>query len=782
LTGHVARPIRALIIWGIIAIINSGHAAAQTPWSLPAPWSAQDIGSPAIAGTTTFDQGRFTISAAGTDIWGRADQLTFVYQQVTGDVDLFARVDSVAMASNWSKAGVMIRNSLAANSAHGVALVSAGKGVAFQRRRQDGGLTTNSYGPNVAPPQWVRLVRLGTSVTAYSSADGSTWSVVGSSTIGLGSTVYVGLAATSHNAAAATTAVVSQVAVVPLSLPASQQAMDIGAPAITGTVAYRQGVYTDHAAGTDIWGTSDQFHFVYQPVSGDVEVTARVASVTQANLWSKTGVMIRETLTPDSRHAFALSSAAKGYGYHRRVDTGGLTQSTSGTAGVPPGWVRLVRTGSQIEAFQSPDGTSWTSLGVDTIPMAETVYVGLATTSHDATSATDAVIDSLTIKPAGGLLNLPPLVALTAPLDGSTYTAASDIAVSAAASDADGTISSVVFFAGSTPLGNMTSAPYALTWWAVPAGTYSLTAVATDNDGATTTSPAVSIRVDPGANQPPTSTLTAPANGATYTAPATVTMSATASDADGTIARVEFYNGPTLLNTDTTAPYAFTWSSVPAGTYGIRAIAYDNSGASATPSTASITVTAPANQPPTATLTAPANGATYTAPATVTMTATASDADGTIARVEFYNGPTLLNTDTTAPYAFTWSSVPAGTYGIRAIAYDNSSASATSATATITVSTTTTSSPTGVVFQASVDHASLVTRYELRIFASGADPATATPITVSDLGKPTPDASNDIAVDRAAFFSALAPGSYVAAVAAIGTEGTSISSGVAFTR
>jgi hypothetical protein len=86
------------------------------------------------------------------------------------------------------------------------------------------------------------------------------------------------------------------------------------------------------------------------------------------------------------------------------------------------------------------------------------------------------------------------------------------------------------------------------------------------------------------------------------------------------------------------------------------------------------------------------------------------------------------------------------------------------------------------VFQASPDHATLVTRYELRIFASGANPATATPLTTSDLGKPTPDAAGDITVDRATFFSNLAAGTYVAAVRAIGSGGSSSSTGVTFTR
>src|SRR5580765_294717 len=114
--------------------------SAQQAWSLPSPWSAQDVGSPAVAGSATFDQGTFTINASGADIGGRSDQFTFVYQQVTGDVDVLARVDSISAASTWSKSGVMIRSSMAANAAHAFALVSAGRGVDFQRRANVGGM------------------------------------------------------------------------------------------------------------------------------------------------------------------------------------------------------------------------------------------------------------------------------------------------------------------------------------------------------------------------------------------------------------------------------------------------------------------------------------------------------------------------------------------------------------------------------------------------------------------------------------------------------------------
>jgi len=149
--------------------------------------------------------------------------------------------------------------------------------------------------------------------------------------------------------------------------------------------------------------------------------------------------------------------------------------------------------------------------------------------------------------------------------------------------------------------------------------------------------------------------------------------------------------------------------------------------------------------------------------------------------VEFYSGTTLLNTDTAAPYAFNWTGVPAGTYSIRAIAYDGDGANAATAAATITV-VAASSPPTGVVFQKSVDHATLVTSYELRVFANGANPNTATPLAKVNLGKPAPAANGDITVSQPTFFSNLVAGTYVAAVAAIGSGGTSISTGITFTR
>jgi hypothetical protein len=172
---------------------------------------------------------------------------------------------------------------------------------------------------------------------------------------------------------------------------------DIGWPAIPGHSSYSAGAFTIAAAGSDIWDTSDQFHFVYQAVTGDADITARVVSLTDTNPWAKAGVMFRESLTEESRHGFVALTPDMGYAFQRRLDPGDYSQHLYGGDGSAPGWVRLVRRGDRFEAFRSSDGSSWTSIGADTIAMGATVYVGLAVTSHDSGQLTTAVIDQVVV-------------------------------------------------------------------------------------------------------------------------------------------------------------------------------------------------------------------------------------------------------------------------------------------------------------------------------------------------------------------------------------------------
>ena len=313
----------------------------------------------------------------------------------------------------------------------------------------------------------------------------------------------------------------------------------------------------------------------------------------------------------------------------------------------------------------------------------------------------------------------------------------------------------------------------------LPSTYYAGLAVTSRDNAATVTTNIDNVQVTAAANAAPTVSLTAPANGSTYSAPATIMVGADASDTDGMIARVDFYQGTTLLGSDTTSPYSFTWSGAPAGTYSLTARATDDDGATATSAARTVTVNPPANQPPSAALTAPANGATFTAPATITINATAADTDGTIARVDFYSGTTLVGSDTTSPYSFTWNNVPTGTYSLTARATDDDGATTTSAASTVTVNST--STQRSAVFNPSPDHDSLVNSYLLEIFAAAADPSTATPIATQNLGKPAV-VNGDCTADITSTINALAPGNYRATVAAVGNGGSPRSGPADFTR
>lgn len=179
----------------------------------------------------------------------------------------------------------------------------------------------------------------------------------------------------------------------------------------------------------------------------------------------------------------------------------------------------------------------------------------------------------------------------------------------------------------------------------------------------------------------------------------------------------------------------------------------------------------PTNQPPTVTLTSPANGATFTAPTTVQLAATAADADGAVSQVDFYVNGTLVASDTSSPYTASWNASAAGTFTLTATARDIEGAWTTSAAVSITVAAAAVELPRYVVFVASADHSTKVTSYTVEFFTAGANPSTATPVRTQNLGKPAP-VNGEIKVDVAATIQALPSGTYISTVVATGSGGS----------
>src|SRR5260221_1926175 len=315
---------------------------------------------------------------------------------------------------------------------------------------------------------------------------------------------------------------------------------------------------------------------------------------------------------------------------------------------------------------------------------------------------------------SGATSNVLPSVSITSPANNASFTSASTVTINATATDSDGTIAKVEFFQGTTKLGEDLTSPYSFVWASVPTGSYSLTAKATDNLSAVTTSTAIAITVS-NANVAPTVSITSPTNNASFTTGSTVTINANATDSDGTISKVEFFQGATKLGEALTSPYSFAWASVPAGSYSLTAKATDNKSAVTTSTAIAITVSN-SNIAPAVSLTSPANNASFTTDSSVTIDATATDSDGTIAKVEFFLGTTKLGEAVTSPYSFVWTPSAAGSYVISAQATDNTGAITVSAgvTAAITLSAGVTTGINEPVNQIAVFPNPIVDKFTIR--------------------------------------------------------------------
>ncbi len=358
----------------------------------------------------------------------------------------------------------------------------------------------------------------------------------------------------------------------------------------------------------------------------------------------------------------------------------GTTNTLLGTIAAPTGSGAVTLPGAAAAAPIATASSTTYTWNWTNVPMGIYTLTAVATDMKGGTG---------TSAPVTVVVDVPPTVNFTAPANNTVITAPATFTFSASANAPIGTIAKVEFYNGSTLIGTATSAPFSVQWANVPWGTYSITAKATDNWSISNTTGPITVI----SNQPPTVNLTGPANNTVAVAPGTFAITANAADIDGTVAKVDFYAAnttggtagtPALIGTVTTSAtgtYGYTWTNVPAGTYTLTAIATDNWGATTT----SAPIPVVSDAPPAVSITSPANNSTSGAPGSFNLTASATSQIGTIAKVEFYNGSTLLGTATAAPYTFAWSNVAVGSYSVTAKATDSYGISATSAVVALMV-------------------------------------------------------------------------------------------------
>jgi regulation of enolase protein 1 (concanavalin A-like superfamily) len=377
---------------------DSSQASAATA-ALPTGWTAEDIGSVGISGTSSESGGTYSLSGSGVDIWGNVDAFQFAHTTLSGNGEIRARVKEQSNTDPWAKAGIMIRDGSSSGAINAFVAITPANGFTFQWRATTAGASNFTSGPpaNTSPNNWVRLTRSGTLVTAYVSANGTTWTQIGTTTLTMGTTTSVGLAVTSHNNAALGTAAFDNVTITPY--PSPWLTVDVGTTGVMGSAEYFGGDHTVKGAGI-FGGTSDGFRYVYQTLSADGSIVARVNTLQNTGTGARVGVMIRDTLNTNSRMAALTLTGSGIWRWDRRTTTGGSISSTSSSSGTAPNlWVRLVRNGNTITASRSTNNSTWTQIGSVTVNMSSNCYIGLANASGSTTTLNTSVLNSVTVVP-----------------------------------------------------------------------------------------------------------------------------------------------------------------------------------------------------------------------------------------------------------------------------------------------------------------------------------------------------------------------------------------------
>lgn len=474
---------------------------------LPSGWDDQDLGS--TGGSATYSSGQFTIQGVGGLIqssggYTTADSEHFVYQPLTGDGTIIARV--VSLTGTNQIAGVMMRDTLDSGAMFASSAYTNGTGaqVALWYR-----LLTNTNDNEIVcscsgslwTPYWVKLTRSGTAFSTFKSPDGVNWQLTAPpQSINMGSTIYVGIFSTQGTAVfdnvsiapsgsssptitsltsstgsvgsqiiisgsgfgstqgnsavmlndtpmtvnlwsdtAITFTVVSGATSGPLVVSVAPSMNNSNAIPFTvtthplvsgwydfpvggapGDASYSGGVFTVHSNGTGMSGGSDQFHFVYQPLTTDGTIIVRVASLSGASTALQAGVAIRQTLDTSSAESAAFFVNGTPTLTTRTILSGGGSQQTASGISLPY-WLKLVRSQNSFAAYSSPDGIGWAQIGTtQTMVSARTVYIGFGVGGGGSAQIT-ATFDNVSVTAGASLSN--PIATAISPSSGPAGTA-----------------------------------------------------------------------------------------------------------------------------------------------------------------------------------------------------------------------------------------------------------------------------------------------------------------------------------------------------------------------
>ncbi len=390
---------------------GAGEDSSYAPVATATGWTSAELGT-STGGSYSVSSGTVTLNSKGQLIGGTSDDGRFAYRSISGDGTIIARVAGVQYTSSIAMGGVMFRNTLAANSKEAFMAITAGSGAEFTVRSSDGGNADMRGYSGYSAPCWVKLVRAGTSFTGYVSSNGTTWTLVRSVNVVMNQTIYVGLALSSSGYGSYNTSTLDNVNVTwkDSALPSGWSDQEVGTSSgIAGSARYYDDTYTFavEAAGQNVGGSSDTFHFARRTLIGDGEMVARVAAMggqdgSAAYSLAKAGVMFRAGTGATARNVFLAISGGNGAVWQSRSSTGGNTDETWSSGKAAPYYIKVKRLGDAFTGYTSTDGSTWTQIGstVTISGIGSSLEVGMALSAAGYGSLNTTTFDHVTMVPA----------------------------------------------------------------------------------------------------------------------------------------------------------------------------------------------------------------------------------------------------------------------------------------------------------------------------------------------------------------------------------------------
>ncbi|MBC2606550.1 fibronectin type III domain-containing protein [Pelagicoccus albus] len=402
-------------------VSETGDAFAKVEDQGPHPYAlssfvTQDsiVGSMSEVGESYYDveSGLYYFSASGLGYEKYEDELRYTWVPVDGDFSLRVRLHDYQADATWSRAGLMLRESLSPDSKHASVTVNGDGLVEAIYRLAPGGSLSGVRGSSSMEDPALRLDRIGNEVSMYESADGENWTLIKSIEVEFAQGSMVGLAIGSQNDGNLSSVVVEQI---DFQMGESVQASEPEAPqpftlldqiAVSDVIGEmidvgeelfdaESGLYYYSASGLGHEKYEDELRYTWVPASGDFSLKIRVHDYEADASWGRTGLMLRETLNPDSKHVSVTMNGDGLLEASYRLAQGG---SFSGVRGGYAGEVhclRLDRSGRRISMYHSANGENWTLIRSLDLDFAGGGMIGLTIGSQSDGNLSSAVIEVL---------------------------------------------------------------------------------------------------------------------------------------------------------------------------------------------------------------------------------------------------------------------------------------------------------------------------------------------------------------------------------------------------